>query len=232
MSKIALLGKGLNFDGWKKISDLLGRKGIDFEIFQNHREISDEFTLGILLGYSRIVPQNILNLPENGFVLFHSSDLPEGRGWAPIYNTIVKGKDLTQTMLYASEKVDLGNILVKATYELEGNEVEEEVKGYDDLITLELLENFIEEIIRKKPLGKPQDESESTWWDKRYPKDSEINDLDSRLIDLINYLRGVPESAPTFFYFKGRKFYLKLIPEEVNGENTFDVSKLKLVSYI
>jgi methionyl-tRNA formyltransferase len=226
---IVLLGKGLNQNGWRPIEEVLKQKGHQYKIIDDHRELNGSFDLGILLGYSKIVPLYLLNIPEKGFVLFHSSDLPEGRGWAPIYHTIVNKLDLVQTMLYASEEADRGNILAKATYKLKGFEMEHEVRKIDDELTLGLINECIDTVIEKNPVGKTQHVSSGSWWKRRKPEDSKI-DPALTIEEAFDTLRALPSSAPAFFDMSGRKFQIKLEPVD-KLDSSFDRSAMTIEKF-
>ncbi len=223
MSSLVLLGRGLNESGWEPAVNIIEAKGYCCQIVKNHEEIESSFDLGVLLGYNRIVPKDVLSIPRLGFILFHSSDLPRGRGWAPIYNTIVCGLPLVQSLLFSAPGVDTGNIIAKARYPLQGNETEREVRLVDDLMTLRLLEESLKPLLRGEITGILQNENEATWWRRRTPENSVV-DLNKPLIELIDYLRALPKSAPAFFDYKGRRFYLTMEPAD--GIRGIDKNKI------
>ena len=69
---------------------------------------TDDFDLIILWSYRKII-KNIEN--KNNIILFHSTDLPKGKGWAPIYYSIFNNeKFFTISGITASNKVDSGKI--------------------------------------------------------------------------------------------------------------------------
>lgn len=208
---VSLLGTGLNGGGWEPVIAFLQERGCTWSVFERHEDVvlSDMI---LLLGYDRIVPGDILFIPRLGTVLFHSSDLPEGRGWAPLYNTISRGQNLVQTMLYASEQVDAGELIAKARYPLEGHETEEEVRRYDDELTMELLRDSFPALADGPVPGTPQNEEEATSWPRRTPKDSRI-DTDMSIDRLLQHLRALPANAPAFVDIAGRRFFLQLTPK-------------------
>ena len=57
------------------------------------------------------------------------SDLPEGRGFAPVQWQVLEGKaDINVCLLEISEEVDAGNILDEMILSLDGSELYEEIK--------------------------------------------------------------------------------------------------------
>jgi methionyl-tRNA formyltransferase len=219
---IVFLGKGMNYGGWDYLIQWAEEHGVRAYIFERHEEVTGTYDLGILLGYNRIIPSCVLECSQKGFLLFHSSDLPQGRGWAPIYYTIFKGLPLVQTMLYASERVDQGKMIAKAFYELSGAELENEVRLIDDVMTRKLLDECLLELLQRNLEGRAQDESDATWWARRHPVDSEI-DINKPLAAELGKIRGLPSSAPAYFQSCGRKFYITLSSDEKLPFNEADI---------
>jgi len=206
---IALVGDGLRFADWDSIVDRLDSWGYEHRVFSDHESMEDEYRLGIILNYNRILPQSKLELAEDGFILFHSSDLPKGRGWAPIYNTMVRDLPLVQTMLFVEEDVDSGPMIAKAKYPLEGIELEHEVRRIDENLTIALIDSCLRDIIETEIQGKSQSDEDATYWERRYPEDSKVILSDS-LESIVDHLRAVPDEAPGFFEYRGRKFAIEI----------------------
>ncbi len=216
MEHLFLLGSGLHEKRWEPLEQILSSRGYQWTIANRHEDfdrINEDIDLGILLGYKRIVPEEILKAPKQGFILFHSSDLPRGRGWAPIYNTVTRNLPLTQSLLFANTEIDAGPIIAKAHYPLDGNELEKEIRQIDDELTTILFEDSIDAVLKGETLPKPQNTSDMTLWRRRYPVDSQI-DPERSLVDIISHLRGLPSESPGFFYYKGRRFMIRLEAED------------------
>lgn len=228
-NRVSLLGKGLTAEGWEPVVNRLEEWGYDYRIYRDHNDIDEPCRLGIILNYSSIVPRDILEIPTRGFILFHSSDLPKGRGWAPIYNTMTRGLPLVQTMLYATEQVDAGPMIAKARYPLRGTELENEVQEFDDELTIILVENCLRDVLDNDVSGKEQLEKKATYWEKRSPSDSEI-DVECTIGDVVDHLRAVPDEAPPFFKYEGRSFKIQLTPMEPRPIE-FDPQRVTLERY-
>ena len=227
-TKIALIGKGVNLSGWDQVLELLSGRGYSWKIISKKEEIDKSFDLGLLIGCYELIPEKILNLPRCGTVLFHSSDLPKGRGWAPIYYTIInKDKFLVQTLLFASKKIDAGKIIAKAAARLEGNEIESEVREIDDILTLRLIENTLDDLLREKIFGVEQKESEAIHYNKRSPEDSRI-DPDQSIYSLFDKMRALPNEHPAFFKHRGRVYTLSLdVADRCNADDV----EIKIVKF-
>jgi len=92
---IGLLGKGLNANTWVPLELIMAAKGISYGFLAHFREIQSKYSLVISLGYDRMIPQDYLHKTKFGIIVFHSSDLPRGRGWAPLFYTIINNNTLT-----------------------------------------------------------------------------------------------------------------------------------------
>ena len=76
------------------------------------REISP--TAIIVVGYGRIIPKWMLDLPKRGNINLHASLLPKYRGAAPIQWAIAKGETVTGiTTMRINEGLDTGDILLQ-----------------------------------------------------------------------------------------------------------------------
>lgn len=226
---VSLLGKGLTAEGWEPVVNRLEEWGYESRIYRDYDDIDEPCRLGIILNYSSIVPRDTLEVPTRGFILFHSSDLPKGRGWAPIYNTMTRGLPLVQTMLYATEQVDAGPMIAKARYPLRGTEVENEVQDFDDKLTIVLIEGCLRDVLESDVTGREQVEKKSTYWEKRSPTDSEI---DTRRVvnDVIDHIKALPDEAPPFCEYRDRTYEIDLIPTDPQSIE-FDQQRVTLEKY-
>lgn len=209
MANIALLGTGLSLEGWRRIVALCDSRGHQSRVFDSHQAFAGTFDLGFLLNYQRIVPGTVLEIPRLGFVLFHSTDLPEGRGWAPIYETMTRGTDLVVSMLQAVEDADAGPILAKGRYPLTGVETEKEVRAIDDEITRVMLDATLDQLLAGRIRPVAQDVAGATWVKRRRPSESAV-DLTKPLAEQVDHLRALPTDAPAYFDHRGRRFVLRL----------------------
>src|SRR5436309_14529874 len=68
----------------------------------------------IVVGYGRIIPQWMIDLPRFGNINLHASLLPKYRGAAPIQWAIANGESVTGvTTMRIDEGLDTGDILVQ-----------------------------------------------------------------------------------------------------------------------
>ena len=140
--------------------------------------------------------------------MVHESDLPKGRGFAPVQWQILEGKaDISVCLLEVSDEVDAGNIFEKMILSLDGSELYEEIRQKQAVVTFELISRFIE----KYPnLNFEAQQGMPTFYRRRNPSDSQL-DLDKTIRDQFNLLRICNnDDWPAFFELDGVRYTLKI----------------------
>lgn len=81
----------------------------------------------VVVAYGRIIPDDILAIPEYGTINVHGSLLPKYRGAAPIQWSVINGDEITGvTTMYLATEMDAGDIIYSestkiGTYETSGD---------------------------------------------------------------------------------------------------------------
>lgn len=130
----------------------------------------------MMCGWRQIINKKILDIPRLGFIGFHPTLLPKGRGSAPIINTILEGvKESGVTMFYADEGVDSGDIIGIEHFNVDDDDHASDV--YDNVIEAGkgLVKTYLPLIAEGKAPRTPQPEEEATYLPKRTLKDNEIH---------------------------------------------------------
>lgn len=183
-------------------------------LYFDHNEIDKSYDVLFILSYHRIIEKEFLKNKHN--IVIHASDLPLGKGWAPMFWQILEDKnDIVFSMFEASDGVDNGDIYMKKTLNLNGDELNNELRDRQANFIIKMCEDFLfnyEELsIPKKQVGR------ESFYKKRGPNDSELN-LNKTIDSQFNLLRVVDnESYPAFFYKNGKKYILRI--EEANDED-------------
>src|SRR5438045_8042374 len=80
----------------------------------------------IVVGYGRIIPKWMLDLPKHGNINLHASLLPKYRGAAPIQWAIANGETVTGvTTMRIDEGLDTGDILLQQELPISENDTAE-----------------------------------------------------------------------------------------------------------
>jgi methionyl-tRNA formyltransferase len=169
------------------------------------------FDIVFILGYMKILPSDFLRRNALNLVV-HESDLPNGKGFAPIQWQLLEGKNkITISLIEALETVDSGDIFLQNTITFEGSELHDEIRSKQAQATILIIDDFINmypNFERKKQLG------EDSFYPKRSKKDSEL-DANQSIIENFNLLRiGDNELWPSFFIHKDKKYLIKIYEDK------------------
>ncbi len=118
----------------------------------------------VVVAYGKILPKNILDIPEYGCVNVHGSLLPKYRGAAPIQQAVLNGDKVTGvTTMYMAEGLDTGDILMRAETEIGENETSAELFDRLALLGADLLLETLEKLENGSITPVKQDEEEATY---------------------------------------------------------------------
>jgi methionyl-tRNA formyltransferase len=165
------------------------------------------------LSCSELVTQEKRHLYRNTLVV-HESDLPRGRGWAPVAWQILAGqKNIPVVLLEAEEAVDSGVIYLTDSITLTGTELHSEWRELQAQATFRLCDQWLSEYpeVLKRFV---EQTGEATYFAKRLPKDSEL-DVNMSLAEQFDLLRVVDNDRyPAFFNHAGKRYKLTIEPME------------------
>jgi methionyl-tRNA formyltransferase len=142
-------------------------------------------------------------------LVLHASDLPKGRGWSPYVWSILEGaKQITVSLLEATEPVDCGAVWLKTTFLLEGHELLDEINSKLFDAELYLMTEAVERFTDIHPAI--QVGESGGYMKKRTPADSRI-DPNKSISEQFNLLRVVDsERYPAFFEYQGYRYLIKI----------------------
>lgn len=165
---------GIETDLWKQWDIPV----FEIERIEEEKELIQKLAPDIIVmcGWRQKIPPEILSIPSKGFIGFHPTLLPFGRGPAPLINSILEG--ITQTgvtMFYLTEELDNGDIIGQEPFIIENNDYAGDV--YNKIIdaTRMLIRHYIPQLISGNAPRIPQDESKATYFPQRTLKDNEID---------------------------------------------------------
>lgn len=191
----------------KRLVRKLNSTGYTSVLFFDHTRIGDKYEVIFILSYFKIIKDNYLKRHKYNLVV-HESDLPKGRGWAPLFWQILEGKNRIPIVLFeAAEGIDSGKIFIKDYIIFKGDELGDEIREEQAHKTFDLCLKFLKfhnALKPKKQKGKP------TYYRKRIPIDSKL-DINRTIKEQFGLLRIVDnENYPPFFFYKGHKYILKI----------------------
>jgi len=191
----------------QKLKEELEAMNYSVTLYQNHKNIQEKTEIVFLLSYFSIVENKFLEKHPHTFVV-HESDLPKGKGWAPLFWQILDGKkNIPVTLIEASEKVDSGKIYLKDTINLNGYELHDEIRELQAKVTCSMCIRLVEEHEHIIPV---EQTGEETFYQKRTPADSQLS-INKSISDQFNLLRIVSNKEfPAFFEIDGYRYILKI----------------------
>ena len=164
----------------------------------------------IVVGYGRIIPQWMLDLPKYGNINLHGSLLPKYRGAAPIQWAIANGETMTGvTIMRLDAGLDTGDMLLQA---------EEPIGPDDTAITLgarlakagaELMICTLADLVKGTIHPQPQDDSQATLA-PILKKEDGLVDFSRTATETWNRLRGFQPWPGAFTKFRGRTLQLHI----------------------
>jgi len=190
-----------------------------------HSLISLELDLLFVLGYQRLVPEEVINSVRLGSFGFHGSSefLPKGRGRSPINWELISGKDRFISHMFRLEPgADSGEIVDHMIFE---------VNHFDDCRTVyykaalsmrNMLERTVPLLIEGSVNGITQT-GEATYFPKRSPEDGEI-DWSMNTKQVHDWIRALTKPYPGAFteglkIWKGQPFSDKFTSKsEIPGQ--------------
>ncbi|MFA5336864.1 MAG: formyltransferase family protein [Candidatus Omnitrophota bacterium] len=195
----------------KKFVNTLKKKGLNPKLFFNHKQISGGYNIVFILSYFEIINKEFLSRHKHNLVV-HESDLPQHRGWSPLFWQILENKNKIPIVLFeASDKADAGGIYLKDLIFYKGNELHGEIRRKQAEKTIELCLKFIK--LHKK-LNIKKQKGKATYCKKRTPLDSKL-DINKSLKEQFNLLRIVNnEEFPAFFNYRCRKYIIKIYQDK------------------
>ena len=162
----------------------------------------------IVVGYGRIIPQWMIDLPKLGNINLHGSLLPKYRGAAPIQWAIARGETMTGvTTMQIDAGLDTGDILLQCN---------EPIKLEDTALTLaprlaqagaELMFGTLVGLKNGTITPRSQDDAQATLAPILGRQDGLI-DFSRSAVDTWNRLRGFQPWPGVFTSFRGKTLHL------------------------
>ena len=184
-------------------------KNFSFEIFFYEKEVFN-FDIVFILGYTKILPAEFFERNRLNLVV-HESDLPKGKGFAPVQWQLLEGSsEIIVSLIEAVDKVDSGDIFLQKKMKFDGTELYDEIRSKQADTSLDIITDFLKSYPN---FTRRKQEGVETFYPKRTMKDGEL-EMSKTLEQNFNLLRvGNNDEWPSFFHYKGNKYLLKIYKE-------------------
>jgi methionyl-tRNA formyltransferase len=162
----------------------------------------------IVVGYGRIIPQWMIDLPRLGNLNLHASLLPKYRGAAPIQWAIALGETVTGvTTMQIDAGLDTGNILLQREYPITGEDTAETLAPKLASLGAELMLETLDGLQAGTIRGRVQDHTQATHASILTKEDGRI-DFQRSAFEIWNRLRGFQPWPGAFTIFRGKSFHI------------------------
>jgi methionyl-tRNA formyltransferase len=156
-------------------------------------------------GWSQIIDERVLNVPDQGFLGLHSSRLPEGRGGAPVNWGIINGNSgIWISVFYYVSGVDAGDVLAQGSVPVEERD---DVRTVFDRLAVkacELVGSVHDNLVAERPDPEPQALTDATYRPRRQPQDGLI-DWERSPHAQYDWIRAQTEPYPGAYTFHNRR---------------------------
>jgi methionyl-tRNA formyltransferase len=160
----------------------------------------------IVVGYGRIIPRWMIDLPRLGNLNLHGSLLPQYRGAAPIQWAIANGESVTGvTTMRIDAGLDTGDILLHRKISIAADDTAETLGPKLASIGAELMVETLRGLDGKTIHPTPQDGARATLAPILTKEDGRM-DFSRGAQELFNRLRGFQPWPGAFTDFKGKMF--------------------------
>ncbi len=174
-----------------------------------------------VVAYGKILPKEILSLPDFGCINLHFSLLPKYRGAACVAKALINGDDESGvTTMLMEEGLDTGPILMQWTEEILQDDTTETLSARLSSLGAQLLDKTLQgiEMGNLKPVI--QDDALATLAPRLKKQDGQI-DWSKSATHLFNLYRGLTPWPGVFSFFQNKRIILnelKLGPQEKFGQ--------------
>lgn len=129
----------------------------------------------VVMAYGQILPRAVLDIPSVACLNLHASLLPKHRGAAPIQAAVAAGdRESGITVMYMSEGLDTGDILLQSRLEIAANETGGSLHDRLAQIAPNALREALEQLQHGNAPRIPQDASLATYAPKLGREDGRI----------------------------------------------------------
>jgi methionyl-tRNA formyltransferase len=158
----------------------------------------------IVVGYGRIIPQWMIDLPPLGNLNLHASLLPKYRGAAPIQWAIASGEAATGvTTMQIDAGLDTGDILLQREVPIAAEDTSESLAPRLAKIGAELMMETLEGLQSGAVTRHPQDHPRATLAPILKKEDGQIS-FQRTAAENLNRLRGFQPWPGAFTTFRGK----------------------------
>ena len=162
----------------------------------------------VVVGYGRIIPQWMIDLPPLGNINLHASLLPKYRGAAPIQWAIAMGESVTGvTTMRIDAGLDTGDILLFKEIPIASEDTAETLAPRLAAVGADLMVETLRGLSSGSIQPRRQDHSQATLAPILKREDGLI-DFRRAAVEIVNRLRGFQPWPGVFTSFRGKQLHV------------------------
>ena len=159
----------------------------------------------IVVGYGRIIPQWMIDLPPLGNINLHSSLLPKYRGAAPVQWAIACGETVTGvTTMRIDAGLDTGDMLQQRELAIGDDDTAETLSPKLAALGADLMVETLQGLEKGTVFPQPQDHGKASLAPILRKEDGRI-DFGLSAIEILNRLRGFQPWPGAYTTFRGKQ---------------------------
>lgn len=148
------------------------------------------------LGWSQLLKDEILQIPQKGTVGYHPAKLPENRGRHPLIWAIVLGLEETASTFFLMDAgADTGDIISQNTFPIHFEDRAKDVYDRMTLVALDQIEELVKQFQTDAIQRIPQKKERGNAWRKRGKEDGKI-DFRMSSKNIYNLVRALDKPYP------------------------------------
>ena len=182
---------------------------------------ADAPDLLIVLGWSEVLPERLLDIPTIGTVGAHAAMLPHNRGSAPINWALIKDeKSCGNSLMWLDKNVDEGKIIDQIPFEITDYDTCKTLYDKVAVTNEQMILRLVERLSHGLPtVMEKENVTIEPLLPRRRPKDGLMNwNQESRAV--YNFIRALARPYPgAFTYLNGKKYLLwsaSLLPSKTD----------------
>lgn len=166
------------------------------------------FDLGIVMGWQRLVPKEVLDAFKAGVYGFHGNCgyLPFGRGRSPLNWSIILGDSRFNLNLFRyDEHADSPNVFATEMFQINEHDDIRSAQYKNMICSKNLIRKLVTTYMEKGEIPIRTDSKDyDSWYNKRTAADGKI-DFKDRTRNIYNLIRGVAAPFPGAFCYAGKE---------------------------
>lgn len=175
--------------------------------------------VGILAGFSFLIPADILLLPPLGFLNLHAGRVPQYRGGSPLNWQLIEGEAmLGVSVLRMTAGIDDGPIVAASSFLMPKTGTIADAHASAELLFGELLLDILENLPQALTDAESQHTDDATYWHQRSDRDGEINVWCQSAEEVCRMVRALTHPYPGAWFSRNGDKFRVFAAEDSSGE--------------